>query len=74
MDLRHAVEGLDKEMDFRLAQIDELREDLKLLIKHSSQATGSILEKAGQGRNPQADKQEVEQCKKFVEKYGLRIG
>ena len=74
IDLKHAVEDLDKEMGFRLAQIDELREDLKLLIEYSSHAKGAIIEKANQGGNALIDKEGVERCKKFVQKYGLRIG
>jgi hypothetical protein len=58
----------------RLAQIDELREDLKLLIEYSSHAKGAIIEKANQGGNVPIDKEGVKRCKKFVQKYGLRIG
>ena len=47
---------------------------MKLLIEYSSHAKGAIIEKANQGGNAPIDKEGVERCKKFVQKYGLRIG
>jgi hypothetical protein len=55
-------------------QLDVLREDLKLLIRHSPQAQNDILATANQQGNPGYDQAEVKKCREFVDKYRLRIG
>jgi hypothetical protein len=55
-------------------QLDALREDLKLLIRHSPQAQNDIIATANQQGTPGYDQAEVKRCREFVEKYQIRIG
>ena len=55
-------------------QLDELRADLKLLIRHSPQAQNDIVATSNQQNNPGYDQADVKRCKEFVEKYQIRIG
>jgi hypothetical protein len=55
-------------------QFDSLREDFGLLVRHSPLAWNDILATSNQRDNPGFNQAEVERCRKFVEKYGIRVG
>ena len=48
-------------------QLDALREDLKLLVRHSPQAQNDIRATANQQGNPGYDQVEVKRCREFVD-------
>ena len=52
-------------------QLDALREDLKLLIRHSPQVQNEIVAVSNQRGNRSFDGAEIERCRVFVEKYGI---
>jgi hypothetical protein len=74
LNLRHDVERHEAEFDRQLEMIQILEEDLRLLIRHCPPAINDILAMSNQRGNPGYDESEVERCRKFVEKYQLRIG
>jgi hypothetical protein len=51
-----------------------VREDLSLLIRHSSMAQQDIIGYANQKGNQAYDQEEVERCRLFVEKYKFKVG
>jgi hypothetical protein len=55
-------------------QLDLVREDLSLLIRHSSMAQQDIIGYANQKGNQAYDQEEVERCRLFVEKYKFKVG
>jgi predicted transposase YbfD/YdcC len=54
-------------------QLDTLREDLTLLIRHSFTAQHDIQGWVNARGNPGYDQQEVERCRKFSKKYKISI-
>jgi hypothetical protein len=55
-------------------QFDSLREDFGLSVRHSALDWSDIIPTSNQRNNPGYNQAEVERCRKFVEKYGIRIG
>jgi hypothetical protein len=68
------IPGMSEESDELQKQIDELREDLKLLIRHSAQAQKDITAWADQSGEKGFVQEEVKRCKEFKRKYPFRIG
>jgi hypothetical protein len=54
-------------------QLDVLREDFKLLIKHSVNAKNSMLHTSNQRDVHGFDKADIERCSAFVKKYEISI-
>jgi hypothetical protein len=54
-------------------QLDALREDLKIVIKHSQRLHDSILEAINQPGNPRYEA-EIPKLLAFRDKYQIRIG
>jgi len=72
LDLKHDIAGFDKELEFRVRQIDELRADLRLIIRLNRDIRGTITEGSNQKQpSTRWNQEDIERCKKLVEEYKL---
>jgi hypothetical protein len=54
-------------------ELDSVREDLKLLLKHRSIAHRDIIDTAHQVGNRAFDQSDVQKCREFLQKYNIRL-
>ena len=67
LDLKHDIAGFDKELEFRVRQIDELRADLRLIIRLNRDIRGTITEGSNQKQpSTRWNQEDIERCKKLV--------
>jgi hypothetical protein len=69
----HEIVKIRDELKVYKEQLDTLREDLSLLIRHSHTAQHDINGWVNARGNPGYNQQEVERCRKFLEKYNISI-
>jgi hypothetical protein len=67
------IEQLPELLKHYQNQINTLKADFELLVRHCRSSTTDIISWSNQVNHPAYDQEEVMNCKRFVEKYGLRI-
>ena len=68
LDLKHDIEGFNKELDFRVKQIDELR----LIVRLNRDIRQAITEGSNQKQpSVRYSQEDIEQCKRIVAEYKL---
>ena len=67
-------EELRNELKAQKEQLDALKEDIKILLKHRSIAPRDIMDTAQQIGNAAFDQSDVHRCREFLRKYDLRKG
>jgi hypothetical protein len=55
-------------------QFDALKEDLKIVVQNCPSLRTEIIVMSGQSGNPRSDQENVNRCKAFAVKYGIRVG
>ena len=72
LDLKHDIEGFNKELDFRVKQIYELRGDLRLIVRLNRDIRQTITEGSNQKQaSVRYSQEDIEQCKRIVVEYKL---
>jgi len=72
LDLKHDIEGFNKELDFRVKQIDELRGDLRLIVRLNQDIRQAITEGSNQKQpSVRYSQEDIEQCKRIMAEYKL---
>jgi hypothetical protein len=54
-------------------QLDLLKDDLKLLIKHSPSSKHDLIYTANQSGNQYFDQSDVKKCREFLERYEIQV-
>ena len=65
------IEQLPTELEEYKKQLDTLKAEFALLVRHSPQSINDIISWSHQTNNAGFDQDEVKRCKEFIEKYGL---
>jgi prefoldin subunit 5 len=68
------IEQMAEELKEYKKQLDTLKAEFELLVRHSPTSITQIISVSNQINNSAFDQDDVMKCKRFVEKYGLRIG
>lgn len=63
---------LQDEVKAYTEQLDALKADFKLVVIQTEAIKNAIRHMAGQSGNPNFSAELIQDCKRFVEKYGLR--
>jgi ribosomal protein L9 len=73
-EIQARFEDIQNELEAQRAQLAAFKEDLKILLRHRSIACRDIVETAQQQGNSAFDQSDVQECKEFLKKYGVRKG
>jgi ribosomal protein L9 len=73
-EIQARFEDIQNELEGQRAQLAAFKEDLKILLRHRSIACRDIVETAQQQGNSAFDQSDVQECKEFLKKYGVRKG
>jgi len=72
--IENRFEEIRSELKAQKEQLDSLKEDLRILLKHRSIAPRDILDTAQQLGNAAFDQTDVHKCQEFLKKYDIRRG
>jgi len=72
--IENRFEEIRSELKAQKEQLDSLKEDLRILLKHRSIAPRDILDTAQQLGNAAFDQIDVHKCQEFLKKYEIRRG
>ena len=73
-EIENRFEEIRSELKAQREQLDSLKEDLRILLKHRSIAPRDILDTAQQLGNSAFDQSDVHKCQEFLKKYDIRRG
>jgi hypothetical protein len=73
-EIENHFDDIHDELQAYKNQLDSLKEDLKLLVKHSPPARHDIIVTANEIRQPGSfDQADVKRCQEFLKKYGIEV-
>ena len=72
--IENRFEEIRSELKAQKEQLDSLKEDLRILLKHRSIAPRDILDTAQQLGNSAFDQSDVHKCQEFLKRYEIRRG
>ena len=73
-EIKTRFEELRNELKAQKEQLEALKDDIRILLKHRSIAPRDIVDTAQQIGNAAFDQSDVHRCREFLKKYDVRKG